>query len=123
MILKKVKSPVIDKLNNKNLLLFTIVDFMARKSFITLKNFMTGLMLSIFSFFILIFLLKFFVILLTKIALPGSSYYYQTLADVTAFLMDFSNPVADVFMIIAIVLLAILYSIVLSFFKRKTARL
>ena len=72
------------------------------------------------SLFVIIFLIKFFVILYTKSVPPGSSFYYKILVDFAAFLGDFSNPVTDVCIIITILVLGILFSIALKFLKRNT---
>jgi lipid-A-disaccharide synthase-like uncharacterized protein len=93
---------------------------MTRKSLTTLSNLFIGFILSILSFFGIVFLVKFFVILYTKSVPAGSSFYYQTLVDFAAFLVDFTNPVTDVCIIIAIFVLGILYSIALMYLKRNT---
>jgi hypothetical protein len=92
---------------------------MPRKPFTPLIYLSIGFILSILSFFILIFLVKFFGILYTKNAPPGSLFYFKILVDFAAFPLDFTNPVTDVCIMIAIILLGILYSFALRFFKRN----
>jgi hypothetical protein len=92
---------------------------MPRKSFTPLKNLFIGFTLSILSFFVLIFLVKFFGILYTKNVPPGSLFYFKILADIAAIPINFTNPVTDAGILIAIVLLGILYSFALRFFKRN----